>query len=169
MSTSPHRPTDLVPGSAPGTSSEQGLRSASLPDTPTPSEAPTSLAAEQLLRRARSALGEAARASAADRRYSSAYLAAVQGAAALVAARARPSAARGPTSVWVLLADAAPELGEWATFFQSCSDRRAAVDAGVHRLAHQRVADELLRRTDQFLTLIDSTLRLRPGTGKVGA
>ncbi|WP_016698219.1 SAV_6107 family HEPN domain-containing protein [Actinoalloteichus spitiensis] len=168
MSTSAHRRTDLVPGPAPGPSCGRGLRPGPLPAT-TPPDAPTSLAVEQLLRRARSALDEAARASAPARRYSAAYLAAVQGAAALVAARARPSVVRGPTSVWVLLTDAAPELGGWATFFQSCSDRRAAVDAGVHRLAHQRAADELLHRTDQFLTLIDSTLRVRPRTGKVGA
>ena len=54
-------------------------------------------------------------------------------------------------NVWQLLAEVAPELGEWAAFFASCSDTRAAAEAGIARLVGRRDADDLLRQAEQFV------------------
>src|SRR6185312_13271830 len=77
--------------------------------------APTAL---RLLASSRAALREAERFEGAAERYATAHLAALRAAAAILAARARPSdVRRRPTSAWVLLSSVAPELGEWATYF----------------------------------------------------
>jgi hypothetical protein len=55
----------------------------------------------------------------------------------------------------------APELEEWATFFASCSDTRAAAEAGIARLVGRREADDLLRQAEQFVALVGSVVPLR--------
>ena len=51
-------------------------------------------------------------------RYAEAHLAALRAASAVLAARARPARVRrGPSSVWTLLPEVAPELVEWSAFF----------------------------------------------------
>jgi hypothetical protein len=92
-----------------------------------------------------------------------AHLAALRGAAAVLAARARPSspaaARRGPRSAWALLAQAAPELAEWAGFFAAGAGKRAAAEAGLDAVT-TREADDLLRDVETFLALVDTTLGL---------
>ena len=68
----------------------------------------------RLLATSRAALREAQRDESAPERYATAHLAALRAAAAVLAARARPSDARArrPTSAWVLLSGVAPELSE---------------------------------------------------------
>jgi hypothetical protein len=108
--------------------------------------APPPRAALGLLRQAAEGLAEAHHRPDPMERYPAAYLAALRAGAAVLAVRARPQPRRGRSrSVWQLLAEVAPELGEWAAFFASCSDTRAAAEAGIARLVSRRDADDLLR------------------------
>ena len=124
--------------------------------------APTSRSAIGLLRQAADGLAEAHREPDPLQRYPLAYLAALRAAAAVLAVRARPQPRRGRTrNVWQLLAVVAPELGEWAAFFASCSDIRAAAEAGIARLVSRRDADDLLRQTEQFVGIVRELVPLR--------
>lgn len=123
---------------------------------------PVSRAALALLRQAGDGLAEAHREADPLLRYPAAYLAALRAAAAVLAVRTRPRPRRGaPRDVWNLLAGVAPELGEWAAFFASCSDTRAAAEAGIARLVSRRDADDLLRQAEQFVGIVGGTIRLR--------
>jgi hypothetical protein len=123
-----------------------------------------------LLDQARGCLAEAASATTAGQRYAAAHLAALRAGAAVLAARSRsgPGGApgsrrprsRGPRSVWVVLADLAPELGEWAGYFAAGAGKRAAAEAGLPRAVTGREADDLLRDTDAFLALVSAMLGL---------
>ena len=129
---------------------------------PTQPPAPTPRAALGLLRQAADGLAEAHRDEEPLLRYPAAYLAALRAAAAVLAVRARPEPKRGATrNVWHLLAEVAPELGEWAAFFASCSDTRAAAEAGITRLVGRREADDLLRQSEQFVAIVAASIPLR--------
>lgn len=96
-------------------------------------------------------------------RYAHAHVAALRAAAALLAARAHPDPRRRrQKNAWVLLADVAPELGEWATFFASGAAKRAAAEAGSQRAVTEREADDLVRESDQFLAVVEQALGLAP-------
>lgn len=123
---------------------------------------PTPRAALGLLRQAAEGLAEGHGEPDPLLRYPAAYLAALRAAAAVLAVRARPRPRRGSTrNVWQLLADVAPELGEWAAYFSSCSATRAAAEAGIARLVEQREADDLLRQAEQFVRLVGEMVPLR--------
>jgi hypothetical protein len=93
-------------------------------------------------------------------RFAATYLAALRGAAALLALRGRPHRGRArPMSVWTLLSSVAPELREWAAFFASCSATRASVQAGITRAVSTRSADDLVRQAGQFLELVARMIR----------
>ena len=124
--------------------------------------APISRAALGLLLQAGDGLAEAHGEADPLLRYPAAYLAALRAAAAVLAVRARPRPRRGvPRDVWHLLAEVAPELGEWAAFFASCSDTRAAAEAGITRLVGRRDADDLLRQAEQFVGIVREIVPLR--------
>ncbi|HEX6968526.1 MAG TPA: SAV_6107 family HEPN domain-containing protein [Micromonosporaceae bacterium] len=114
----------------------------------------------QLLVIARQGLVEAARTRPDGLRYATAHLAALRAAAAMLAARARPAPNRRNrvTSVWILLAMVAPELGEWANFFAAGATKRAAAEAGIPRVVTTREADDLLRAAGQFVALVEAAL-----------
>jgi hypothetical protein len=121
--------------------------------------APVSKAALGLLRQAAECVADGYRAPEPLLRYPAAYLAALRAGAAVLAARAVPEQRRGrPRSVWQLLGDIAPELGEWAAFFASCSDTRAAAEAGISRRVGRREADDLLRQAEQFVGIVRELL-----------
>lgn len=101
-----------------------------------------------LVERARASLAEACAAPAPEDRYEAAHLAALRAAAAVVAARTVPGKASRPRSVWELLSRVAPELQEWAIFFNGSAQRRAALARGRH--CSQREADDLVRQVDEF-------------------
>ncbi|WP_300010782.1 SAV_6107 family HEPN domain-containing protein [Pseudonocardia sp.] len=124
---------------------------------------PTSRAALALLRQAAEGIAEAHRDDDPLLRYPAAYLAALRAGAAVLAVRARPQPPRrrSTRNVWRLLADVAPELGEWAAFFASCSDTRAAAEAGISRLVGRRDADDLLRQAEQFVGIVTAAIPLR--------
>ncbi len=114
----------------------------------------------QLLAIARQGLTEAA-----DQpdglRYSSAHLAALRAAAAVLGARAKPGPkARQVRSAWELLAEVAPELADWADHFAGTSQTRAAAEAGIPRVVTAREADDMLRAADTFVGVVESMLVL---------
>jgi hypothetical protein len=126
-------------------------------------------AASRELSRARAALAEALDTSDHLIRYSSAHIAALRVAAAVLAVRARPvrSSARRriQRNAWVLLAEVAPEFGEWATFFAAGAAQRAAAEAGLERAVTTREADDLVRAVETFYNLVESSLRLSSTPG----
>jgi hypothetical protein len=117
--------------------------------------------ADDLLMSARRSLAEASIATTAAERYAAAHLAALRAAAAVLAARGRPSSARRSRvmSVWVILPQVAPELGEWATFFAAGARKRAAAEAGLDCVSH-READDLVREADSFVIRVCEVLDL---------
>lgn len=122
-----------------------------------------------LLRSAES-LSEAIQATDVPTRYACAHVAALRAAAALLAARATPTARgrRQQRNAWVLLARVAPELAEWATFFAAGADKRAAAEAGSVRAVTEREADDLVRDADRFLGVIEQALGLVPHASLAG-
>jgi hypothetical protein len=127
-----------------------------------PASPPVSRSALALLRQAAEGLAEAQRDPAPLVRYPAAYLAALRAGAAVLAVRAAPTGApgrrRGSRNVWQLMAEVAPELGEWAAFFAACSSTRAAAEAGIARLVGRREADDLLRQSEEFVALVRTML-----------
>jgi hypothetical protein len=112
------------------------------------------------LHRARTALVEAELARHPGERYLAAHLAALRVAAVVLALRARPGQ-RGsrPRNAWMLLAEVAPELGEWAAFFAATEGKREAVRAGATAIVSAREADDLVRDAQTFLGLVERVVR----------
>ena len=134
------------------------VRAMSTGQLPLPPALPA--AAGQLLEQARRGLAEAAGHVDPRQRYAAAHLGALRAAAAVLAARTRPEASnrRRPRSAWVLLANVAPELGEWATFFAAGAAKRAAAEAGLSHAVTEREADDLVRDVGAFLAVVESCL-----------
>ncbi len=123
-------------------------------------QAPVPQAAYDLLHLAARGLAASAVATTPGEQYAEAHLAALRAASAVLAARARPARIRrGPCSVWALLPEVAPELGEWAAFFAAGAGKRAAAAAGLP-VVTTREADDLLRDCATFLALAETTLGL---------
>ncbi|GGM11429.1 SAV_6107 family HEPN domain-containing protein [Nakamurella endophytica] len=118
---------------------------------------PVPQAARDLLADAGRGLGAAIRATEPADRYATAHLAALRGAAAVLAARARPRRGRR-ASAWDLLVGVAPELSEWAAFFASGSAKRQAAQAGIGRSISIREADDMVRQTGAFLDLVEAAI-----------
>jgi len=118
------------------------------------------------LARAAESLHEAVVARDVPTRYACAHVAGLRAAAALLAARARPAAGstrgRQQKNAWVLLAEVAPELAEWARFFAAGAAKRAAAEAGSTRAVSEREADDLVRDADRFLAVVEQALGLMP-------
>jgi hypothetical protein len=113
------------------------------------------------LERAADSLREAITATEVPTRYACAHVAALRAAAALLAARAHPDPKRRrQKNAWVLLAEVAPELTEWASFFAGGASKRAAAEAGSTRAVTEREADDLVRDADRFLGLVEEALGL---------
>ncbi len=132
--TSPRTPIRQTPAAAP-------------PPPPVPQ------AAYDLLAEASLGLGRACAAVEPADRYALSHLAALRGAAALLAARARPSRGRRG-SVWTLMSRVAPEYEEWAAFFAAGSAKRQAVQAGLPARVTGREADDLARQVAVFLAIV---------------
>jgi hypothetical protein len=114
--------------------------------------------ADDLLMSARRSLTQASIAPTSGERYAAAHLAALRAAAAVLATRSRPSSRRSRVvSVWVVLPQVAPELGEWAAFFAAGARKRAAAEAGLDIVSH-READDLVRDADTFLVRVCEVL-----------
>lgn len=108
------------------------------------------------LHRARTALVEAELSCRPSDRFLAAHLAALRVAAVVLALRARPGRRGGrPRNAWMLLAEVAPELGEWAAFFAATEGKREAVRAGATSIVSAREADDLIRDAQTFLGLVE--------------
>lgn len=130
-----------------------------------PSTVPRS--AHDLLAASRRSLTEASLATTAHERYAAAHLAALRAAAAVLAARGRPSGTRSRVvSAWVLLARRAPELAEWATFFAAGARKRASAEVGIACVT-AREADDLIRDSGTFLSRVCDLLGV-PDQGTLG-
>lgn len=92
------------------------------------------------------------------RRYVQGHLVAVRAAAAMLAARARPTDSRGPRNVWSVLSGVAPEFQEWAQFFAAGAGKQAAAEAGLDRAVTAREADDLVRDAHKFLDIVVGSL-----------
>ena len=120
-------------------------------------------AALDLLDLAHQGLAAAAETTVPAERYAAAHLAALRSAAAVLAVRTRPvEVRRRPRSAWVLLSQVAPELTEWAAFFAAGAGKRAAAEAGIRAAVTAREADDLLRDTETFIAVIETTLGVSP-------
>lgn len=128
----------------------------SVEDRPTPLPAGVAAppaSALALLNQARTCLRDGESAAKPTERYVAAHLAALRSATAVVVARRPRRDGERPVSVWRLLADAAPELREWAEFFAAGSNRRAVAEAGIPGVSGDE-ADEVLRRAGEFLAVV---------------
>ena len=123
------------------------------------------------LARAAESLSEAMADTEVSARYAHAHVAALRAAAALLAARARPAAGRRrpQKNAWILLAEVAPELAEWATFFAAGASKRAAAEAGSSRAVTEREADDLIRDAERFLAVIEKSLGLARAASSAAA
>jgi hypothetical protein len=102
--------------------------------------------------------------------YCLAHLAALRGAAAVLAARARPSRPDAAGTAWDVLGHVAPELGEWALFFAAGVPKRAAAGAGLRGAVTHREADDLILEAESFLGAVSRLLGAQnAGTRNVGA
>lgn len=122
-------------------------------------------ASHAYLARAATSLREAITTTEVPQRYAQAHVAALRATAALLAARATPLTARSrrrpaQKNAWVLLAEVAPELAEWAAFFSAGAAKRAAAEAGSQRAVTEREADDLVRDADRFLGVVEESLGL---------
>jgi hypothetical protein len=116
---------------------------------------------DALLAAARDGLTEATLAPVPGERYALAHLAALRLAAAVLADRAQsvPGHRGRPLSAWRLLVRVAPELEEWASFFAAGAAKRSAAEAGLP-VVTMRDADDLIRQTETFLEVVETTLGL---------
>ncbi|MEU7783361.1 SAV_6107 family HEPN domain-containing protein [Amycolatopsis sp. NPDC049159] len=128
---------------------------------------PAPPAAAALLAQARRGLAEAERETAPAERFIGAYLAALRGAAAVLAARGRPHRGRArPASSWMLLDSVAPELHEWSAFFAGNSATRAAAQAGITGKVTGESAAQLVRVAGLFLELVRRLVHGLPVSGE---
>lgn len=104
-----------------------------------------------LLCRADSLLMGAAGEVDACERFLSAYLAALRGAAAVLAATEVRTGRERSRSAWVLMGRAAPEFAMWSDYFADHSSIRAALEAGISRTISDAAADEFYARVGAFL------------------
>ncbi len=124
--------------------------------------APTATSAYELLRRCEEGIRVAERAGEPGERFCAAHMAAIRAAAAVLAVRGRPRRGSGALNVWQVLPKVAPELSEWAVFFNAGATRRAAVQAGICGAVSGRDADDLLRQTAIFADVVAEYLGLLP-------
>jgi len=129
--------------------------------TVVPVHAPVAGAVLELVDRSWASLVAACRTGSVSDRFVEAHLAALRAAAALLAARSRPSRRSRLRSVWEVLPEVAPELTEWAVFFASTAQQRAVLERGA-RVPTTREADDLLRQSETFHSLIRACLGLPP-------
>ena len=148
-------------GATPARGSSHAARRGTVPATVSPVHAPVAGAVLELVDRSRASLVAACRTGSVSDRFVEAHLAALRAAAALLAARSRPSRRSRLRSVWEVLPEVAPELTEWAVFFASTAQQRAVLERGA-RVPTTREADDLLRQSETFHSLIRACLGLPP-------
>src|SRR4051794_18258751 len=116
-------------------------------------------ATHSYLERAAESLREAITSTSVPERYALAHVSALRATAALLAARAQPAPVRRrrQKNAWVLLAEVAPELGEWAAFFAAGADKRAAAEAGSRRAVTPRGGDAPVGGAPRVLAPVETS------------
>ena len=127
------------------------LRSVPLPAT-----------AIDLLRRADAELLAAQFAADAGDRFVHAHLAALRGAAAVLAVRGRPGGRRAPRTAWELLSAVAPEVEAWSVYFAAGAGTRQAVEAGRSYAVGAARSEEALCAAEDFLDDVRALLEPEP-------
>ncbi|MFD4946167.1 SAV_6107 family HEPN domain-containing protein [Streptomyces sp. NPDC058409] len=113
----------------------------------------------ELLGQAMAGLQEASAMESANDRFATAHLAALRTAAAVLAARGRPSGDTGIRrhrrirSAWEVLPEIAPELTEWSALFAAGARTRARAEAGIEGAVSMREAEDLIRDVAMFLRI----------------
>jgi hypothetical protein len=113
-------------------------------------------AAAELLHSAWQCMRYAERVADANVRFSLAHRSALRAAAAVVAVRARAASTREgpalsrPQNVWLLLQSVAPELSEWADYYNCATPVRQAAESGSPGIT-SRMADDAVRDAVQFI------------------
>lgn len=104
------------------------------------------------------ALTAAEQAARPAEKFVAAHLAALRVAAIALAGRPRRRGSLrqdgAPRSIWRVLPEVAPELGEWATYFGALQLKKQAVQAGAVALVTEREADDLVRGARAFRDLV---------------
>ncbi|KAF0966310.1 hypothetical protein MLGJGCBP_00551 [Rhodococcus sp. T7] len=110
-----------------------------------------------LLDRADALLAQSVGAGGPADRFHSAYLAALRGAGAVLAAAEGPAGSKRTRTrnAWVLMAGAAPEFANWADYFAGHSPTRAAIEAGMSRTLTDLEADEFFVEVGRFLQAVE--------------
>ena len=109
------------------------------------------------LLRAKNTLTEAELAEPPAQRYIAAHRAALQVAAVVLALRAQPSNRPGLRNAWQLVAQVAPEYGEWAGYFHALQGRRKTAQEHPG-LITSRESDDLVRDAGEFLAALERRL-----------
>lgn len=112
----------------------------------------------QLLARADAELVAAQFSAEPWEQFSHAHLAAVRGAAAVVAAQGAPTGRSAPRTVWGQLGSVAPALSRWAAVFADAAPLRAGVEAGRFDLVTAARAEEALVEAEDFVDVVRSFL-----------
>ncbi len=110
-----------------------------------------------LLRKADALLEEAIGAGDPADRFRCAYLAALRGAGAVLAAAPAGAGSKRKRSgnAWVLMDAAAPAFGAWSKFFAGWSATRAAVETGVSIVITDSDSDAFFAEVGRFLTAVE--------------
>ncbi|KZF15546.1 hypothetical protein A2J01_05340 [Rhodococcus sp. EPR-134] len=110
-----------------------------------------------LLRKADALLEEAIGAGDPADRFRCAYLAALRGAGAVLAAAPAGAGSKRKRSgnAWVLMDAAAPAFGAWSKFFAGWSSTRAAVETGVSIVITDSDSDAFFAEVGRFLTAVE--------------
>ena len=90
-------------------------------------------------------------------RFRCAYLAALRGAGAVLAAAPAGAGSKRKRSgnAWVLMDAAAPAFGAWSKFFAGWSATRAAVETGVSIVITDSDSDAFFAEVGRFLTAVE--------------
>ncbi|HEY5515727.1 MAG TPA: SAV_6107 family HEPN domain-containing protein [Pengzhenrongella sp.] len=120
--------------------------------------APLPATAVDLMTRADAELLAAQFSSEAGERFVHAHLAGLRAAAAVLAARGRPSGRRARLTVWEMLTAVAPEVETWAVYFAGGAALRQAVEAGRVDAVDVARAEEVLCAAEDFLDEVRALL-----------
>jgi len=124
--------------------------------------APLPAPAVDLMMRADAELLAAQFSSEPGERFVHAHLAGLRAAAAVLAARGRPTGRRAPRTVWEMLAAVAPEVETWSAYFAGGAGLRRAVEAGRFDAVDAVRAEEVLCAAEDFLDEVRSLLDPAP-------
>ena len=126
---------------------------------------PASRRGSVLLDRADALLAQSVGAGGPADRFHSAYLAALRGAGAVLAAAEGPAGSKRTRTrnAWVLMAGAAPDFANWADYFAGHSGTRAAIEAGMSRTLTDLEADEFFVEVGRFLQAVEDHIERGAG------